>query len=192
MSGTYPTSPAFMGVSFRAVDYNVRSDSITGRTQVRSLAGHRFEFTARYNNMNYSDFQPIRAFIASQRGDLETFTIVLPVICENQGTASGSVTVSGAHSVGATSVTVTGLSNTLKAGNLLVFSNHSKAYMVTADRTGSGAVSITPPLIEALAGAESVTYDDVPLTVRLSNGIQEFPLSLPAIANFEVDMVEAI
>jgi hypothetical protein len=181
-----------MAVNFAGHNFNVQEETITGRVRSRSLGGHRWEWAARYNQMTYSNFQPIRAFIETQRGSVETFTIVLPIISEMSGTTSGAVTVSGSHSVGETAITLVGANIDLRAGDMLVFSNHTKAYMVVDDRVGAGDVSIHPPLQSALSGAESVTYDNVPITARLRNDRHEFSLGLPSIAEFQIEMIEAV
>ena len=49
--------------------------------------------------------------------------------------------------------------------------------MVVSDVTSSSnaaTVTIEPPLTTALANDSSVTYDNVPFTVHLTNDVQEF------------------
>ena len=45
MSGTYPLSPYFESVKYKKRHYNLMSESLNGRTQVRSLSSSRREFT---------------------------------------------------------------------------------------------------------------------------------------------------
>lgn len=191
MSGTYPTSPVFSAIDFRSKWYNVTSESLSGRTQARHLGGHRWEFSCKYPTMTRSDFQTVDAFIEAQQGTKETFQIVLPVVCEQSGTATGSAQVNGAHSIGDTTIALDGYTGTLKAGDVLKFANHTKVYKLTADQSGPGTVSIMPPLVAALVDNEGVTYDDVPITARLANSVQEFGVGLASFYTFEVDMVEA-
>ena len=136
MSGTYPTTPIFSTIGFRSVNYNLSSQSISGRTQVRNIGGQRFEFSAQYTRMTRSEFAPILVFTMAQRGSAETFTIVLPQISSKSGDASGTILVNGAADIGATTVGVDGVTGTLKAGDMVKFANHSKVYMLTADRAG--------------------------------------------------------
>lgn len=203
MSGTYPTSPIFNAVNFKSRWYNVASSTQTGRTQGRHLGGHRFEFTATYPILKRTDFGPVDAFLMNQVGGKETFTIVLPEISEQSGTATGTITVDGAHSIGDSTVDIQfqfgGLSGNLKAGDVVVFANHSKVYKLTADVAsdasspgGTGTMSIQPPLIAALVDTEAVTYDDVPFTVRQSNDLQEYEVTPGVFYSFEVDMIEAV
>lgn len=192
MSGTFPSSPGFNAVNFRSANYNLSSTSLSGRTQVRGLGSQRWEFTAQLPTMSRSEYAPVSAFLMKQRGMLESFQIVLPIISEKSGSASGSLTSNGGASVGATAFTVAGLTGDLKAGDVLKFANHSKVYMITADRSGNGSVSFEPALIAAVVNGEAVTYNNVPFTVRLNNDVQEFPHALDGTVSYEIDMIEVI
>lgn len=192
MSGTYPTTPIFSTVGFRSVNYNLSSQSISGRTQVRNIGGQRFEFSAQYTRMTRSEFAPILVFTMAQRGSAETFTIVLPQISSKSGDASGTILVNGAADIGATTVGVDGVTGTLKAGDMIKFANHTKVYMLTADRAGNGNISIQPALRVAVPNDNAVTFDSVPFTVRLNNDIQEFNLGSASLVDYEIDMIEAV
>lgn len=192
MSGTYPTSPGFTSVGFTSREYNLSSTSLSGRVQVRSLGSQRFEFTASYPPMERSTFLPVQAFIASQRGMSETFTIVLPDISENSGTASGAILTSAAGAIGDTSIAIDGITGILKAGSVFKFTGHSKVYMVTADRDGTGTLSFMPALTSAVSDNEALVYDNVPFTVRLANDVQEFAVNTNLHYSYEVDFIEAI
>jgi hypothetical protein len=192
MSGTYPTTPVFNAVNFTSQYFNLSSETISGRIQVRNIGGQRFSFSANYPPMTRSEFQPVSAFIIKQRGMAETFTIVLPEISEASGTASGTLAANGTGSIGATSIAVDGITGTLKAGDMIKFANHNKAYMITADLSGPGTLEFEPALISAVALDEVITYDNVPFTVRLSNDVQEFGVATDLTYSYEVDFVEAI
>ena len=192
MSGTYPTTPIFSTIGFRSVNYNLSSQSISGRTQVRNIGGQRFEFSAQYTRMTRSEFAPILVFTMAQRGSAETFTIVLPQISNKSGDASGTILVNGAADIGATTVGVDGVTGTLKAGDMVKFANHSKVYMLTADRAGNGNISIQPALRVAVPNDNAVTFDSVPFTVRLNNDVQEFNLGSASLVDYEIDMIEAV
>ena len=82
------------------------------------------------------------------------------------------------------------------------FSGHTKVYMVVSDVTPSSnaaTVTIEPPIIEALANDEAVTYDDVPFTVYLTSNVQQYSLGISAsnlsttndLYNYEFDVCEA-
>lgn len=79
------------------------------------------------------------------------------------GTLTGSITVSGAHSAGATSVTLAtgaGESIALLDGDIITFAGDTTTYAVRGDLTvgasSSGAVTISPGLSAALSGGEAV------------------------------------
>ena len=66
--------------------------------------------------------------------------------------------------------------------------------MVVADVTPSSnaaTVTIEPPIIEALANDEAITYDDVPFTVYLASNVQQYNLGFMDKYNYEFDVCEA-
>jgi hypothetical protein len=191
MSGTYPSTPVFSSVGFTSEYFNLSSQTISGRMQVRNIGGQRFRFTASYPPMSRAEFAPVNAFIMSQRGMAETFTIVLPEVSTKGGTATGTLSANANAAIGATSVAVTGISGTLKAGDVIKFANHSKVYMVTADRSGAGTMTFFPGLVSAVVNTEQITYTNVPFTVRLANDVQEFSIGTDLYYSYEVDMIEA-
>lgn len=192
MSGTYPITQSFNAVGFTSVFYNLSSTSLSGRTQVRNIGGQRFEFTATYPTLTRSEFAPIAAFIMAQRGMAEEFTIVLPEISYKSGDATGTVRTTGAEAIGQTSVSIDGLSGTLKAGDMIKFDTHNKVYMIVSDRFGSGELNIQPSLTSAIPNDTVITYDNVPFTVRLNNDVQTYDLGLASMLDYEVDFIEAI
>lgn len=192
MSGTYPASPEASNVSATSLQPNLMSETRSGRRQVRSIGSQRWALTLSYNPMTRAEFMPIYAFVIAQKGQYDTFTIAPPVISSTSGTASGTVTTNASASAGAASVSLTGLTGTLKAGDFIKFANHNKVYMLTADRSGSGSASIEPPLLTAVGSGVGVTYNNVPFTVRLDNDVQQYKLSGYERYGFEVDMVEAL
>jgi len=192
MSGTYPSTPVFNSVGFTSKSYNLMSESLSGRTQVRNIGGQRFEFKATYPPLTTAEFAPVYAFIMAQNGMAETFQIVLPEISSKSGNATGTVQTVGADSIGETSIVIDGLSGTLKAGDVIKFANHNKVYMIVSDLTGSGTLTIEPALREATANDTAITYDNVPFTVRLNNDLQQYSVGLASLIKYEVDFIEAI
>ena len=192
MSGTYPTSPVFTSANFRSEFFNLSSQTISGRTQVRNIGGQRFTFTAAYPPMTRGEFSPVMGFIMAQRGMAETFTIVLPEVSSASGSVSGTMLSSATGSIGDTSIAVDGFTGTLKAGDVFKFANHNKVYMATADRNGTGTLNFQPALVSAISDNEIVTYDDVPFTVRLNNDVQEYGIATDLSYSYEVDFIEAI
>lgn len=192
MSGTYPSTPVFSSVGFTSEYFNLSSQTISGRMQVRNIGGQRFRFSAYYPPMSRAEFGPVNAFIMSQRGMGDTFTIVLPEVSTKSGDATGTLSASAGAAIGATSVSVAGISGTLKAGDLIKFANHSKVYMIAADRAGAGTLTFFPGLVAAVTSSEQITYNNVPFTARLANDAQEFSVGTDLYYSYEVDMIEAI
>ena len=192
MSGTYPTTPVFSALNFTSQYFNLSSQTISGRIQVRNIGGQRFSFTASYPPMTRTEFQPVIAFIMKQRGMAETFTIVLPEISDASGDVSGTMLANGAGTIGDTLIGIDGFTGTLKAGDMFKFAGHSKVYMATSDRSGPGALSFEPALISSVSDNEVITYDNVPFAVRLSNDVQEFAIATDLHYSYEIDFVEAI
>lgn len=192
MSGTYPTSPVFTSANFRSEFFNLSSQTISGRTQVRNIGGQRFTFSAAYPPMTRAEFAPVMGFIMAQRGMAETFTIVLPEVSSSSGSISGTISAAAAGSIGDTSIAVDGFTGTLKAGDVFKFANHAKVYMATADLSGSGTLSFQPALVAAVSDNEVITHDNVPFTVRINNDVQEYSIATDLSYSYEVDFIEAI
>lgn len=192
MSGTFPSSPGFTATGFRSQNYNLSSTSLSGRTQVRALGSQRWEFTVQLPPMVKSEYRHIDAFIMKQRGMLESFQIVLPIISSKSGTASGTIKTNGAISIGATTFNATGHAGSLHTGDVIKFANHNKVYMITNDVTGHGPVNFEPPVMVAVPNDTTVVYDNVPFTVRMSNDVQEFNYALDGTVSYEIDMIEVI
>lgn len=192
MSGTYPTTPEFRAINVNSRHQNVFSETISGRTQVRTVGGQRWEFTARYNPMTRAEFQPVYAFVVSQQGRLGSFSITPPIISDTSGSATGTLAANGAHSIGDSTITIDGITGDIKAGDFIRFSGHTKVYMVIADRDGAGTMTIEPALVEAVADNESISYNNVAFTMRLNNDLQEYLISSNEYFEYELDMIEVL
>lgn len=189
---SYPTDPEFATVEITSRHANIRSETRSGRTQVRSIGSQRWALRGRYNDLKREEFAPVFAFVMTQKGGVEDFTIVPPVISDTRGTASGTVRSTAAHSAGDNTVSIDGLTGSLKAGDFIKFASHDKVYMVTVDRSGSGTLTIQPALVEAIPNNDAVTYNDVPFKVRLENDVQEWSLSGFDRYSFELDFIEVL
>jgi len=188
---TYPVSPKFASVAIRSNDPTLYSQSVNGRIQTRKVAGQQWEFSASYPPLTRTEFQPVSAYIDSLRGQHTVFTVVPTEVASTSATGvSGTVTCTSA-ALGAVSVPSSGLTGTLKAGDFIKFSGHTKVYKLTADRAGNGNLSIVPPLTTAVT-TDTVTYNNVPFTVRLKNDVQEYAIGVDMLHKFEVDFVEAL
>ena len=187
---TYPVSPKFSAVGMKSNDPTLFSETVNGRMQSRKISGQKWEFSASYAPLTRTEFQPVSAYIDSLRGRHTVFTVIPTAIGSASGSVSGTVTCSSTPA-GSAVVPITGLTGTLKAGDFIKFSGHSKVYKLTADRAGNGNLAIVPPLIAAV-GTDTVTYNNVPFTVRLANDVQEYSIGADMLHKFEVDFIEAL
>ena len=195
MSGTYPTTPEFSSIGFSSEQKTITSTTDSGKMFAVQIDGQRFKFSASYPPMNRSEFSPVIAFVMKQRSQKETFQIALPDLKNAKGDVSGTVLVNGSHSAGDTTIDVDGMTGTIKAGDFVKFGGDTKVYMVVSDATavaGAATLTIEPPLRSALANDDSVTYDGVEFTVRLTNDIQQFNTGDLDLYRFEVDFIEAL
>lgn len=189
---TYPTDPEFSAVNVESRHANIRSETRSGRTQVRSIGAQRWSFTAKYNDLTRDEFAPVYAYIMATGGGVDAFEIVPPVISDSSGDISGTMLVNGNHLAGDNTISVDGFSGTIKAGDFVRFSSHTKVYMVTQDLTGAGTLNISPALISGASDGIVVDYSNVTFTMRVVNDVQKFSLSGYDRYQYEVDMLEVI
>ena len=191
MSGTFPTSPVFNALNFSSEQNTITSTTDSGKMFATQVDGQRWKFSASFPPMTRADFMSVYAFVMKQRSQKETFSIIPPVISNARGTISGSV--DGTASVGATTITLSGGTGSILAGSLIKFDNHDKVYMVVTDNndvTGNDLV-IEPPLRTAVSST-NITYDSVPIKVRLQNDVQQFNTGTDGLYRFEIDVIEAL
>jgi len=188
---SFPVTPVFNAVNFKSNSPTLFSETVSGRMQSRKVGGQKWSFSATYPPMTKADFKPVWAYLVAQQGRHGVFTVTPPVVASTSGTGTGTVTCSAA-SIGATAVTIAGLTGTLEAGDFIKFAGHSKVYMLTADRNGAGAIAIEPALVAAVTSSEQMYYSDVAFTVRLANDLQEYSLGVSQLYKIELDFVEAL
>lgn len=142
-------------------------------------------------------FAPLWAFLLAQRGQYETFQIVLPAPYGTpRGTWAGSPAVDGGSQTGR-SINLDGFSAgaTIKAGDLFKFANHSKVYIATADAVANGSgqvagLAIEPALMTSPADGEALTSSSVPFTMALSSDIGESSVMPGGIFSFQLELLE--
>ena len=200
MSGTFPSSPAFNSLEVNSIQPTFVSRTISGRRQARQIAGQFFTMTATFPPMTRAQFAPIDAFVMKQRGQYETFTLILPVLSTGLGAPAGTPLVRGADQTGRT-LDTDGWSTEVvifKAGDYLKLANHDKVYKVVADVTSNASASanteitIEPALITSPADNSAITHTSVPFTVALTSGVQKFATGTTGLFSYEVDFVEVL
>ena len=198
MSGQFPTSPKPKDASIGSVQNTIVSVTTSGRVQTRQIDGQKFSITLDYPPMTRSNFAPIKAFIMKQRARLNTFTVIPPIVSDAQGVATGTISVDGAITSGATTCTIDGMatstSDILKAGDYFRFTGQDKVYMAVADLdsdgTGEGTLTFEPPLRSNVANDVALVYDNVDFTVRLTNDIQEYSIVTNDLYKYQIDLIE--
>ena len=198
MSGQFPTSPVAKSANVGSAQNTIVSVTTSGRVQARQIDGQKFTITLDYAPMSRSNFAPIKAFIMKQRAKLNTFTVIPPIVSNAQGVASGTISVDGAITAGATTCTIDGMasstSDILKAGDYFRFTGQDKVYMAVedldSDGTGSGTLTFEPPLRSDVANDVALIYDNVDFTVRLSNDIQEYSIVTNDLYKYQIDLIE--
>tara|TARA_E500000178_G_scaffold52095_1_gene47911 strand:- start:575 stop:1192 length:618 start_codon:yes stop_codon:yes gene_type:complete len=205
MSGTFPLQAGFTTTNFSSQTTSRVTVSVSGKTQRIKTGQQFFTFKLKSPKMTRLQVDADFSFIAAQDGQVESFTIVPPVISSSKGTASGTVTVVNATSsapvlslaAGSKNVGVSGGSGTLKKGDLIKFSNHDKVYMLTEDANLDGStvdqLSFYPPLTTALTGGgQTITYNSVPFKVYLNSDTATFSTSTDGLHQYEISVNEEI
>jgi hypothetical protein len=185
---SFPTTPVPSSIKIVSIQPTLVSVTHLLKRQARTRGGQRWAIEAAYPPLSREDFAPLFAFGIAQKGQYSTFTYIPPVY----GNATGDVSAcTSAVEVAGTEVVTVTMTGTLKAGDFVKFASHVKVYMVTADLTGSGELSIQPPLLEATTSA-SVTYDSVPFTMAFSTDIQSFDRGVPDLHSYKISLVEVV
>lgn len=199
--GSWPTSPGFQSVNFKQLTVTQKTETVSGRIIRNTNSTTRWTGTMSYPPMTLSQWRPIQAKLALCQGALNEFDIILPKVSENQsGNTSGlTVTVTGAHTAGDTTIVVASNKPTttiLVAGDVIRFAAHTKVYMITTDintdTAGSAILNIQPGLVENLSNSEAVTIDNVPFRMILSNDLQEYNYGLDGTISYELDIEEVL
>ena len=180
-------------IELRSVQPTVRTQTISGRQQVRSFASQFYTARIVMPQLTQADVRRVMAFLVKQQGGFATFTIAPHNLTQKSGTQSTSVNV-GSASVGATSIALDTGTNLFKMGDMIKFSGHSKAYMITEDQGGTTTINFEPPLVSAVDGAsESVkSGTDFFMTVRLSGDVNTYSMGNDGFGQIEFEIVEAI
>jgi hypothetical protein len=197
MSGTFPTA-GFTTMDFQSNISSKTTRSISGKTQRIKTGGQYWSFKLQSPSLNRGDFFSQYSFIVQQEGQVESFTIVPPVISSTRGTATGTVTISDDYSAGVTNCRSTGGSGSLKKGDLIKFSNHDKVYMLTSDinldqlDSSEDVITFYPALTTAITSTTTITYNNVPFTVYFDTDILSFSTGADGSYRYQITCNEEI
>lgn len=182
MSGALPTTYNFAVIDFESVDERViKTRAHSGRVFRKYIGGHFFRMTLTYPTLAKEEYEEIYAFLNSQQGQYDVFTVTVQDKNTPRGVATGTPLVNGASQTGKSIVTdgwTASVTNIMRAGDLIKFAGHTKVYMVDSDvnsnASGQATIAITPALVVSPADNEAITVSNVPFTVTRTSGIQSY------------------
>lgn len=179
-------------------DFTVfRSRSLSGKRFARQGEYHLWRLKVSFNRLLPDEIRPLMAFLNSQRGGYETFTIIPDSLKTPRGNW-GTVTVSSVTDDN--TIVMTGFSNSdsnaVKAGDVFTIAGDTKVYMVNADATSDGSgnatVNFDPDLVATPSGGAAVTHTNVAFTVEQDKNTVSWKRSGPFYDSFTIDLVEAM
>lgn len=185
-----PAGVDIQAIELKSNQLTVRTQSLNGRTQTRTFGGQFWSARIEMPPLTQADLRVVYAFLVKQKGSASTFTISPYNLQQSSGTQSTSETVSSGASVGGTSVTHTG-SNSYGVGDVINFSNHPKAYMVT--EVSGQTITFEPALTTAVTTSETIeSKGNFELTVRLDGDEFAYKTGNDLYSSLKFDIVEAI
>ena len=189
---SFPTSPVPSSITITSINPTYTSITHSLKRQVRTRGGQRWTIDATYPPLNRTDFAPIWAFAQKQQGQFGTFSFTPPIYSNSSGTATGTLLVNNVagYIAGSSTITVDGLTGTLKAGDFIKFSGHDKVYSVVAD--GSASLIIEPVLQVAIVNNEAITYNSVPFKVAFTTDTQNMSVGANGFVNYSVKLIEVV
>lgn len=188
-----PQTDHIQAVELTSNQPTVQTQSISGRRQVRSFASQYYSMKITMPPMTEADLRRVYAFLVKQQGAKNTFTIA-PLNLKNcSGTQSASEAVQ-AGTTGDTSIDLDSNTGLFKSGDMIKFSGHTKAYMVTQDQGASSTtVNFEPPLVSDVAGTETIeSKTNFEMTVRLDGDKNTYTVDQEGFGYLEFDVVEAV
>jgi len=135
------------------------SDTLSLKRQTGRRTAQRWELETRLEPLAVGAEKLMVNLIAN--GVSETVNIIVP---QNRGVVkrrTSNSTPTATAAVGATQIPVLNNVGLIPMGTFIRFANHSKIYMLKADLTGTGTMSIYPTLRTAVAGVSFAHRDDV-------------------------------
>ena len=198
MSGSFPLTPSPSAIKIQSLAPTRVSVAHSLRRSTRTTGAQRWIVTADWEGLTRAQFAPIQAFVIAQRGQWDSFSMVLPGHKQPQGVATGIPLVNGATQSGRTlatrgwSANVTGI---LKAGDFIGITGQTKVYMVTSDAnsdtSGNATLVIEPALMATPADGAALVVRNVPFTLALASDTIEIGVQPPVLYSFSLSLIEA-
>lgn len=198
MSGSFPLTPSPSAIKIQSLAPTRVSVAHSLRRSTRTTGAQRWIVTADWEGLTRAQFAPIQALVIAQRGQWDSFSMVLPGHKQPQGVATGTPLVNGATQSGRTlatrgwSANVTGI---LKAGDFIGITGQTKVYMVTSDAnsdaSGNATLVIEPALMATPADGAALVVRNVPFTLALASDTIEIGVQPPVLYSFSLSLIEA-
>ena len=209
-SGT--AGPGFASVKFSSEQPVSISRTNSGRVISRAIVGHRWKINISYNPMTREEFEPVYSFLLEKRGRLKPFFISLPQYNSPRTSTSGTISVDGGITAGASNFKVDGFGSVtggLRPGDMFNFnssnSNHKKAYQITRVLTNADYLTggtqpaseeriyyVTPPIEKAVEDNATINYgSDTLIRVVQTADVQEYNLGTNNLYQFNLSLEEA-
>lgn len=177
-----------------ALQYDVQLSVMrSGRVYTHGLPGYRWVCTLTFaptNSANDADRGKVEALVASLRGGARE--LIAPHFGRPvpNGTISGSPVLASTATVGANTISISGGSGTLKAGDIIGVG--SNLVMVEKDWSGSGSVSISPAIRVQASSGTSVVYNR-PTTkwIATTSVAGPFPYLPGSRPSFAIELTES-
>lgn len=179
-------------VELQSFQPTVKTQSFSGRSQVRTFGGQLFSMKITMPPLVEADLRKVYAFLVKQKGGFSSFTIRPHNLEQIGGTAATSENLAaGTYSKGATQVTTSG-GNLFVPGDVFKFGTHDKTYMVT-ECSGS-TLSFEPGLLVDVVGASDAikSRTEYFMTVRLDGDTFSYKQGNEGFGTIEFDVVEAV
>ena len=177
-------------IEFKSNQPTVRTQSLSGRLQTRTFGGQVWSATITMPPLTQADLRKVYAFLVKQKGSASTFTIAPVNLTNASGTQSASESIATGASVGANAVTTSG-SNEFAVGDMIKFSNHTKAYMGT--QVSGQTLTFEPGLTTAVTSSHTVeSKGNFEMTVRLDGDEFTYAIDNTNFGSIEFSIVEAI
>ena len=203
--------PGFKTVKFSSEQPTSFSRTNSGRVITRAIVGHNWKINITYNPMTRDQFEPVYSFLLEKRGRLKPFFVALPQYSSSRTTTSGTISVDGAASAGATNIKVDGFGSVtggLRPGDMFTItdsnnSNHKKIYQITRVADNSNRLTtdtiatderryyITPPLEKDVSNNSTLVYSEPLVRVVQTADIQEYSLGTNNLYSFALNLEEA-
>ena len=176
---TMPTSPSnFVTSEWRIIRTVAVSQSpFTYAQQVAKYTGSVWQTTVTLPPMKRADAGAWQSFLMQLNGRFGTFLLGDPDGKTIQGSATGTMSATADHSIGAYDITVDGLNasqtTAFKKGDYVQFGSGatSKLHMIVADistnGSGQATLQIEPPLKTAISNDDVVVYASTKAVMRM-------------------------